>query len=94
MYPLKSIVDYLLTGVSRIPAPERAEVLCSMFTGLLPGMSESEIADARQQVVARFWTEPDVASPVLDLIDGHLALRLLLNTNDDDGTMPDGRCEI
>ena len=78
MYPLKSIVDFMLTGVSRIPAEERIDALCSMFAGLLPDMTAADIAAARQQVVVRFWNTPEVASPVLDLIDGHVALRGLL----------------
>lgn len=77
MYPLKSIVDFLLSGISRVPTDERADALCSMFAGLLPGMSEQEIAIAREQVVTRLWASPETSDPVVDLIDGHLALRTL-----------------
>ena len=77
MYPLKSIVEFLLSGISRVPSDERADALCSMFAGLLPGMSEHEIAVAREQVVTRLWASPETSDPVVDLIDGHLALRTL-----------------
>lgn len=77
MYPLKSIVEFLITGVSRIPSDERADALCAIFAGLLPDMSEAEIDAARLQVVARFWAEPETADPVINLIDGHLALRTI-----------------
>lgn len=66
-----------MSGVTRIPPPERVEALCSIFAGLLPEMSENEAMTAREQVIARFWAAPEVADPVVDLIDGHLALRSL-----------------
>ncbi len=78
MYPLNSIIEFLLSGVSRIPTDERGDALCSMFAGLLPEMSESDIAAARVQVVARFWNAPEIVDPVVDLIDGHIALRSIL----------------
>lgn len=77
MYPLKSIIEFLLTGVSRIPIDEQPDALCSMFAGLLPDMSEDDINTARHHVVTRFWSYPDTADQVVDLIDGHLALRSL-----------------
>jgi hypothetical protein len=77
MYPLKSIVDFLLSGISRIPAEGRADALCSMFAGLLPDMCESDIAMAREQVIARFWDSPETADAVVNLIDGHMVLRML-----------------
>jgi hypothetical protein len=86
MYPLKSIVDFLLAGVSRIAADERPDAVCSMFAGLLPGMSEEEIAVARAQVITRFWTTPEVAEPVVDLIDGHLALRTIFARNHEESS--------
>jgi len=79
MYPVKTIVDFLLSGVSRIPRAERIDALCSMFAGLLPEMSEADIAIAREQVIARFWGDPDISDPVVDLIDGHVALRAIVN---------------
>lgn len=78
MYPLKTVIEFLLTGVTRIPAPERLEALLSLFGGLLPNMSPEEIDGARQQVIARFWTTPEVADALVDLMEGHLALRALL----------------
>lgn len=86
MYPMKSIIEFLLSGVSRIAADEQAGALCTMFAGLLPDMKEAEIAAAREQVITRFWSQPGIADDVLNLIDGHLALRLLLQPNPDDGT--------
>lgn len=79
MYPLKSILEFLLSGVSRIPTDEQADALCSMLAGLLPEMSEADIVSARQQVIVRLWGSPDVIETVVDLIDGHLALRGLMS---------------
>jgi hypothetical protein len=81
MPPLQSILEFLLSGVSRIPDAERTDALCSIFAGLLPEMSEADIAAAREQVIARFLGAPDIADPVLDLIDGHVALRTIMRTN-------------
>ena len=78
MYPLKTIIDFLLSGVGRIAANERADALCTLFAGLLPEMSEPEIATAREQVICRFWASPEVSDGVVDLIDGHVALRKIL----------------
>jgi hypothetical protein len=78
MHPINTVIDFLLSGVCRIPSSERADALCSMFTGLLPEMSETDIVVAREQVIARFWSDPQIADPVVDLIDGHVALRGLL----------------
>lgn len=89
MYPLKSIVEFLLMGVSRIPGDEQSDALCAMFAGLLPDMSEEEIEAARQQVIVRFWASPETADPVIDLIDGHLALRgLFPESANDESTEP------
>lgn len=77
MKPLRTVIALLLSGVSRLQAEDQGDALCSMFAGLLPEMSESDIAEARTQVVSHFWTEPEVRGPVLDLIEGHLALRAL-----------------
>jgi len=84
MYPLASIIEFILVGVGRMPANERAETLCMMFARLLPDMSEMDIAASRQQVISRFWTVPEIAEPVVDLLDGHLALRSLLRDGIDD----------
>ncbi len=86
MYPLKSIIDFLLAGVGRIPDDERVDALLAMFAGLLPGMSPAEIIIAREQVIVRFWTEPGTAESVVDLMDGHLALRSLLESEEQDGS--------
>lgn len=78
MSPLRSIIAFLLAGVSRIPEETRIEALLAMFAGVLPDMSLEDIALAREQVITRFWTAPDIADPILDLIDGHIALRSLI----------------
>jgi hypothetical protein len=92
MYPLKSILEFLLSGVSRIPTDEQADALCSMLAGLLPEMSEADIIAARQQVIVRLWGSPEVIDTVIDLIDGHLALRGLFGEpmDEESETDPDG----
>jgi len=77
MDPLISALEFLLSGVCRIPPEQRAQAACSILAGLLPEMTEAEAIAAREQVIARFWGSPEIADPVVDLIDGHLALRTL-----------------
>ncbi len=79
MYPFKQIVQFLLSGVTRLPASERIETLCAIFAGMLPKMSEDDIAEVRSEVISRLWPLGDAVEPVLDLIDGHLALRELFS---------------
>lgn len=98
MYPLKSILEFLLSGVSRIPADEQSDALCSMLAGLLPEMSEADVLAARQQVIVRLWGSPEVVETVVDLIDGHLALRGLIGDVMDEETgtgldSDDAECE-
>jgi hypothetical protein len=78
MYPLQSIVDFLMNRVTRLPAPERTNALCGLLAGMLPQMDIPDVNLVREQVVVRFWTMPEIANPALDMIDGHLALRALL----------------
>jgi len=78
MYPLPTILSFLLSGVNRIAPADRMEALCSMLGGLLPQMSEPEIAAARAQIIHQFWTTPQFAEEIVDVIDGHLALRAIL----------------
>jgi len=85
MYPLQSIIEFMLTGVGRIPPAEQPDALCNIFAGLLPEMSEDDIATARLQVAARFWNAPEVCDSVLNLIDGHLAWRALADAGGWDG---------
>lgn len=80
MFPLQAIIDCLLTGVTRIATDQRATVLCEMFATLLPQMTDADVVAAREQVVNRLWPSIELAEPVLNLIDGHLELRLLLHT--------------
>lgn len=82
MYPLKTIIDFLLAGVNRIPSDERTDALLTMFTGMLPNMTEEEVVAAREQVIARFWSNPDIADEVTDLLDGHLTLRHIFAETD------------
>lgn len=93
MYPLKTVIEFLLAGVTRIPAHERLDALLSLFGGLLPNMSAEDIAVARQQVIARFWTTPEVADSLVDLMDGHLALRTLFANGADELENPGERPE-
>jgi len=80
MFPLQAIIDCLLAGVTRLAADQRAEVLCEMFASLLPQMTDEDVALAREQVINRLWPSIELADPLLNLIDGHLELRLLLHT--------------
>jgi hypothetical protein len=80
MYPLKTILSFLISGVTRIAPDERADALCSMLAGLLPQMNEEDIVAARTQVIAQFWAAPEIADEVANLIDGHLALRAILES--------------
>jgi hypothetical protein len=84
MYPLPTILSFLLSGVNRIAPADRKDALCSMLGGLLPQMSEAEIATARAQVIHQFWTTPQFAEEIVDVIDGHLALRAIFATDDGD----------
>ena len=79
MEPLRSALEFLLSGVCRFPPEQRTEALCSIFAGLLPEMNETQAMAAREQVIARFWGTPEIADSVVDLIDGHLALRVLMS---------------
>lgn len=90
MEPLSSAVEFLLSGVSRIPPEQRTHAACSIFAGLLPEMTEEQAIAAREQVIARFWGAPEIADPVVDLIDGHLALRTLASQPEalQDGSAP------
>lgn len=58
MSPLKSIIVFLLAGVSRMPGESRTETLLTIFAGVLPDMTLEEVAAAREQVIAQFWTTP------------------------------------
>jgi hypothetical protein len=91
MYPLKTILSFLMSGVTRIAPEDRAAALCSMLAGLLPQMSEEDIAAARTQVIAQFWSCPEVADEAADLIDGHLALRAILAAPADEKPRRRGR---
>lgn len=84
MYPLKSILEFLLSGVSRVHVDEQADALCSMLAGLLPEMTPEDIESARHQIASRFWATPTICDQALALIDGHLILRSLLPDVDSD----------
>jgi hypothetical protein len=89
MYPLPTILSFLLSGVNRIAPDERADALCSMLGGLLPQMSEADIVAARSQVVTQFWASPEFVEEIVDVIDGHLALRAILASPDADDDDPE-----
>jgi hypothetical protein len=80
MFALQTIIDCLLAGASRISADQRADVLCTMFAALLPQMTDTDVVMAREQVVSRLWPSVELAEPLLNLIDGHVELRMLLHT--------------
>jgi hypothetical protein len=87
MYPLETILSFLLSGVTRIAPDERSDAVCSMLGGLLPEMTAGDIAAARAQVLAQFAMNRELAEEITDMIDGHLALRSILAAPEDDNPM-------
>jgi hypothetical protein len=85
MYPLETILSFLLSGVTRIAPDERLDAICSMLGGLLPQMTAGDIAAARAQVLTQFGADRDLTEEILNLIDGHLALRAIFATPDGEG---------
>jgi hypothetical protein len=89
--PHKTIVEFLLSGVTRMHPRERTEAFSAMLAGLLPEMSRDDIAEVRQQVEARCWITPGMTETMLELIDGHLALREIMAGPDEVDVENEGR---
>lgn len=84
MYPLETILSFLLSGVTRIAPDERLDAICAMLGGLLPQMTAGDIAAARAHVMAQFGADRALTEEIIDVIDGHLALRTILAMPEDD----------
>lgn len=80
MFTLQTVIDCLLMGAMRISVEQRADVLCAMLAALLPQMTDGDVAAVREQLISRLWPSIELADPLLNLIDGHLELRVLLHT--------------
>jgi hypothetical protein len=78
MYPLKSILEVLLADIAQLPPGDRGESLCAMFARFLPQLSEPELRCVRGEV-SRYWHLGAAVEALVDLIDGHLALRHLFS---------------
>lgn len=78
MYPIKSILELLLADISELPPGDRGETLCETFARFLPQLSELELRAVRTEI-ARYWHLGAAVEALVDLIDGHLALRVLLS---------------
>jgi hypothetical protein len=78
MYPLKSILELLIADIAQLPPGDRGESLCDTFARFLPQLSEPELKCVRAEV-SRYWHLGAAVEALVDLIDGHLALRLLLS---------------
>lgn len=79
MGPYFTIVEFLLVGARRIHPSERVEMVCSVFAGMLVEMLPREILELRRQVVEFSAIAPELTPDLVDLIDGHLALREILS---------------
>jgi hypothetical protein len=78
MYPLDTILALLFSGTNRLPVAHRLDALCAMLGALLPQMNPGEIAATRARVISCFGSGTDLRDQLMDLIDGHLALRSIL----------------
>jgi hypothetical protein len=78
MYPLKSILELLLADIAQLAPDDRGETLCTTFARFLPQLSEPELRCLRQ-AVSRYWHLGAAVEALVDLIDGHLALRHLFS---------------
>jgi hypothetical protein len=78
MYPLKSILELLLADIARLPPTDRGDSLCNTFARFLPQLNEKELYAVRDEM-ARYWHLGAAIEALVDLIDGHLALRRLLS---------------
>jgi len=79
MGPYQTIVEFLLTGAFRIHPSERVDMVCSVFAGMLVEMVPDEIVELRRQVEEYREILPELTAGIVDLIDGHLALREILS---------------
>ena len=79
MGPYKTIVEFLLAGALRIHPSERVDMICSVFAGMLVEMLPPEILELRRQVEVYREIVPEITQGIVDLIDGHLALREILS---------------
>jgi hypothetical protein len=79
MRPYQTIVEFLLAGAIRIHPSERVDMVCSVFAGMLAEMVPHEIVELRWQVQAYSEIIPELTESIVDLIDGHIALREILS---------------
>lgn len=77
MNSLNSTIDALIGGVGRLPEEQRADAFCAIIGEMTAVWSDYEVVAVRAQLLARSGQVPDMISPALDLLDGHLALRAL-----------------
>ena len=81
MYPLKSILELLLADIAQLPPGDRGEALCATFARFLPQLSEPELKSVRAEV-SRYWHLGAAVEALVDLLDGHMALRHLFSDAD------------
>ena len=79
MGPYHTIVEFLLVGARRIHPSDRGEMICSVFARMLVEMLPYEIVELRRQVVEYGDIAPELTPDLVDLIDGHVALREILS---------------
>ena len=74
MEPRDDFFEDLLRAIDKLPAQQRSDALGAYFSDALKMMDRKSISKMRAQIEARLATDFRHRS-VLDLIDGHLALR-------------------
>ncbi len=75
----QTIVEFLLAGAFRIHPSERVDMICSVVAGMLVEMVPDEIVELRRDVLAYHEIVPELTEALVDLIDGHVALREILS---------------
>jgi hypothetical protein len=65
----------MLAELAALPPAQRPEAVLGLIARVIANCSPEVIAEIRAEVVRTFDTQMPVVSDVLDVIDGHLALR-------------------
>lgn len=84
MNALRTILGLLLSDHNRVPLDEREDDLCMVLHSNLPELDESEIQTLRALVASCMTAPLPLIESALLLIDGHLALRSIFASTDND----------